>query len=46
MKLEDIALQRIPSFKSATDVFAFEVEKSKTMTLVFSHNPAGYKFRL
>jgi hypothetical protein len=46
MKLEDIALQRIPSFKSATDVFAFEVEKGKNNETGFSHNPASYKFRL
>lgn len=46
MKLEDIALQRIPSFKSATDIFAYEVEKSANSSTGFLHNPAGYKFRL
>lgn len=46
MKLEDIALQRIPSFKSATDIFAYEVEKSANSATGFLHNPAGYKFRL
>lgn len=45
-KLESIALQRIPSFKSATDVFAQEVEKSANSETGFLHNPAGYKFRL
>jgi len=45
-KLEDIALQRIPSFKSATDIFAQEVEKSANSETGFLHNPAGYTFRL
>lgn len=45
-KLQDIALQRIPSFKSATDVFAREVEKGQNSETGFLHNPAGYKFRL
>lgn len=45
-KLQDIALQRIPSFKSATDVFAQEVEKGGNSETGFLHNPAGYKFRL
>ena len=44
-KLESIALQRIPSFKSATDIFAQEVEKTGNET-GFLHNPSGYKFRL
>lgn len=46
MKLEDIALQRIPSFKSATDIFAYEVERGANSPTGFLHNPAGYKFRL
>ena len=29
-KLKDLALQRIPSFKSATEIFAREVDKSET----------------
>ena len=45
-KLEDIALQRIPSFKSATDIFAQEVDKGSNSETGFLHNPAGYKFRL
>lgn len=46
VKLQDIALQRIPSFKDATDIFANEVEKSLNSETGFLHNPAGYKFRL
>jgi hypothetical protein len=46
MKLEDISMQRIPSFKDATDVFAHEVEKAKANETGFSHSPMGYKFRL
>lgn len=45
-KLEDIALQRLPSFKSATDVFAREIERSANSETGFLHNPAGYTFRL
>lgn len=45
-KLEDIALQRIPSFKSATDIFSQEVERSANSETGFLHNPAGYTFRL
>lgn len=35
MKLQDIALQRIPSFKDATDIFAQEVEKVRIAKLDF-----------
>lgn len=45
-KLEDIALQRIPSFSSATDLFAAEVMKSPNNDTGFVHNPAGHTFRL
>lgn len=45
-KLEDIALRRIPSFKSATDIFSYEVEKSANSPTGFLHDPSGYKFRL
>lgn len=45
-KLEYIALQRIPSFKSATDLFAYEVEKSGISETGFIHNPTGNTFRL
>ena len=44
-KIEDLALQRIPSFKTVTDIFANEVEKSTSDT-GFLHNPAGHTFRL
>lgn len=46
-KIEDIAYQRIPSFKTCTDIFREEVErgggKSKTG---FIYDPSGYRFRL
>lgn len=46
-KIEDIAYKRIPSFKTATDIFRAEVErgngKSKTG---FIYDPSGYRFRL
>lgn len=45
-KLEDIAKRRIPSFKSATEIFWNEVEKTATNTDGFSHNPAGNSFRV
>ncbi|MDD4123791.1 MAG: terminase, partial [Bacilli bacterium] len=44
-KLESLALQRIPSFKSCTDIFAREVEKSANSDTGFLHNPAGHSFR-
>lgn len=46
IKLRDIALQRIPSFKSATDVFANEVEKGANSETGFLLSPTGYNFRL
>ncbi len=45
-KLEDIALQRIPSFKTVTDIFANEVERGGTSDTGFIHNPGGHYFRL
>jgi len=45
-KLEDIALQRIPTFESATDIFVNEIEKTANSDTGFIHNPAGYRFRL
>ena len=45
-KLEDIALQRIPSFRSCTDIFAREVDKSQNSDTGFLHNPMGHTFRL
>lgn len=45
-KLEDIALQRIPSFASANDLFAGEVVKSANSETGFIHNPAGHTMKL
>jgi len=45
-KLEDLALQKIPHFKTCTDLFAAEVEKSANSETGFSHNPAGHSFHL
>ena len=45
-KLEDIALQRIPSFKSATDIFAREIETNPANPTGFSHDKSGNNFRL
>lgn len=45
-KIEDIALQRIPSFETATGVFANEVVKGTNSPTGFLHDPAGHKFRL
>lgn len=45
-KIESLALQRIPSFKTVTDVFAAEVEKSANSETGFLHNPAGNSFQL
>lgn len=45
-KLEDLALQKIPSFKTCTDLFAQEVERGLNSETGFSHNPSGHKFNL
>lgn len=45
-KLEDIALRRIPSFDTLTDIFAEEVYKGSNSETGFLHNPAGYKVTL
>lgn len=45
-KLEDLALQKIPHFKTCTDLFAEEVERSANSETGFSHNPAGHNFSL
>lgn len=45
-KIESLALQRIPSFKTVTDIFAAEVEKSANSETGFLHNPAGHSFKL
>lgn len=44
--IEDIALQRVPQFKTCTDLFAAEVEKSGTSETGFLHDPSGHSFRL
>lgn len=45
-KIEDIAYNRIPSFKSLTDLFAEEVYRSANSETGFIHNPAGHYFKL
>lgn len=45
-KIEDLALNRIPSFKSLTDIFAEEIYKSPNSETGFIHDPKGYTFRL
>ena len=46
LKLENIAMQRIPSFKTCTEIFQHEVYKGKNSETGFIHDPAGYRFRL
>lgn len=45
-KIEDLALQRIPSFKTCTDIFLHELDKSGNSETGFIHDPAGHRFRL
>lgn len=45
-KIEDLALQRIPSFRSATDVFMYELERSFDSNTGFLHAQSGHSFRL
>ena len=46
-KLEDIALKREPHFKSLTDIFALETEKTPNNDTGFLHDRAsGYSFTL
>jgi len=45
-KLEDIALKKIPSFETLTDIFADEVYKGANSETGFMHNPAAYKLTL
>ncbi|MEG1502101.1 MAG: hypothetical protein RR370_01790 [Synergistaceae bacterium] len=46
-KLENLALQRDPHFRSLTDIFAREIERTANSDTGFLHNPAtGYTFRL
>ena len=44
--IEDIALQRVPSFASATDIFAYELEKNANNKTGFVHDMTGHRFRL
>jgi len=44
--IEDIALQRVPQFKTCTDLFANEVSKTGNSETGFLHDPAGHSFRL
>ena len=45
-KLEKIALNQIPSFKTLTDIFANELEKQAATDSGFYHSPQGHKFKL
>ncbi len=45
-KIEDLALNRIPSFKSLTDIFAEEIYRSPNNETGFLHDPKGHSFRL
>lgn len=45
-KIEDIALNRIPSFKSLTDIFAEEIYRTPNNETGFVHDPKGHTFRL
>lgn len=44
--IEDIALQRVPQFKTCTDIFKMEIERTGNSETGFLHDPAGHKFRL
>ncbi len=44
--IEDIALQRVPQFKTCTDLFAMEVERTGNSETGFLHDPSGHNFRL
>jgi hypothetical protein len=45
-KVEDIALQRIPSFETVNGIFAYEVVKGGNSPTGFIHDPAGHRFKL
>lgn len=45
-KIEDVALRRIPSFKSLTDIFAEEVYRTPNSDTGFLHDPKGHTFKL
>lgn len=44
--IEDIALQRVPQFKTCTDIFLAEVEKTGKNDTGFYHDPTQHHFRL
>lgn len=44
-KIEDLACNRVPSFKGLTDVFKYELDTTANKN-GFGHNPAGYKLAL
>lgn len=46
LMIENIALQRIPSFATCTDIFAEEVARGLNNSTGFIHNQKGYEFRL
>lgn len=45
-KIEQIASRRIESFVGATDVFINELEKSKTNSTGFKHDPTSFELKL
>jgi len=45
-KIEDLALDRIPSFRTVTDIFSHEVDKTGNSPTGFKHDPSGHTFRL
>ena len=45
-KIEDITLNRIPSFKSLTDIFAEELYRNPNNETGFLHDPKGHSFKL
>ena len=44
--IEDIALQRVPQFKTCTDLFKHEIEITGNSETGFLHDPSGHTFRL
>ena len=45
-KIEDLTYNRIPSFKSLTDMYAEELYRSPNNETGFIHDPKGYNFKL
>lgn len=46
LMIENIALQRVPSFATCTDIFAEEVRRSANNQTGFLHGQKGYEFSL